>query len=239
MVIRNFGGWKDIFWEKVTWKSVTCKKNQITSKFKRQDPFLERIKNKNCPGFWRPGNGHPMLYTLYNIQCILNYRLFCSKGLLDMSDSINLLVDLRLQRSSSFVEFYKFSLALTQVFDDFSIWSDISCWYFDHRSVCVFKWYSSFVEFHISVSSDRRNSIKISLLQISRHFWPFSFKSTLKWAIRIHVQGNKDDVIMNSTGTTIAGWRLYQKTSPHTGQGRHNLASIYKWSGLFWVRIGR
>ena len=115
MVIRNFGGWKDIFWEKVTWKSVTCKKNQITSKFKRQDPFLERIKNKNCPGFWRPGNGHPMLYTLYNIQCILNYRLFCSKGLLDMSHWINLLVDLRLQRSSSFVESCKFSLALTQV----------------------------------------------------------------------------------------------------------------------------
>ena len=35
-----------------------------------------------------------------------------------MSHSINLLVDLRLQRSSSFVEFCKFSLALTQVFDD-------------------------------------------------------------------------------------------------------------------------
>src|SRR6218665_144243 len=31
----------------------------------------------------------------------------------------NLLVDLRLQRSSPFVEVCKFSLALTQVFDDF------------------------------------------------------------------------------------------------------------------------
>src|SRR6218665_634855 len=67
-----------------------------------------------------------MLYTLayraptiYNYTCILNYSLFCSKGLLDMTHSTNLLVDLRLQRSSSFAEFCKFSLALTQVFDDF------------------------------------------------------------------------------------------------------------------------
>jgi len=36
-----------------------------------------------------------------------------------MSHSINLLVDLRLQRSSSFVEFCKFPVALTQVLYDF------------------------------------------------------------------------------------------------------------------------
>jgi len=36
-----------------------------------------------------------------------------------MSHSINLLVDLRLQRICVFVEFYKFYFALTQVFDDF------------------------------------------------------------------------------------------------------------------------
>jgi len=43
-----------------------------------------------------------------------------------MGHSNNLLVDFRLQRSSSFVEF-RISLALTQVvFNDFSVRSDIS-----------------------------------------------------------------------------------------------------------------
>ena len=99
------------------------------------------------------------LYVILNYTCIHNYRLFCSKGLLDQN-STNLLVDLRLQRSSSFVEF-RVSLALTQVFDDFlfEVIFRVDRLYFDHRSICVFKWYSSFVEFHISISSDRRNSI--------------------------------------------------------------------------------
>ena len=93
-VIRNFGGWKDIFFGKNhmekchlrncflqskkifdgrPWllqsinqlfyftKSINQSSNQITSKFKRQDPFLER---KKCPGFWRPENGHPILGKL-------------------------------------------------------------------------------------------------------------------------------------------------------------------------------
>jgi len=84
----------------------------------------------------------------------MHASLIIDYSILDMSHSINLLVDLRLQRSRSFVEFCKLYLALTQVFDD-SVGSDISCWYFDHRSICVFKWHSSFVEFHISISSDR------------------------------------------------------------------------------------
>jgi len=72
---------------------------------------------------------YTFIHAIYNYACILNYILFCSKGLLDNDHSINLLVDLRLQRSSSYVEFCKFSFALTQVFDDFlfELRSDISC----------------------------------------------------------------------------------------------------------------
>ena len=50
----------------------------------------------------------------YTYTCIPNYKLFCSKGVIQLY----LLVDFRLQRSCSFVEF-RVSLALTQVFDDF------------------------------------------------------------------------------------------------------------------------
>src|SRR6218665_1967775 len=73
-----------------------------------------------------------------------------------------LLVDFCLQRSSSVVEF-RISLALTQVFDDFlfevsaTFRLDISIT--DQFVSLNYKCYSSFVEFHISISSDRINSI--------------------------------------------------------------------------------
>jgi len=67
-----------------------------------------------------------------------------------------LLVDFCLQRSSSFIEF-RISLALTQDLDDFLFEVifrvDISI---TDQPVSN---YSSFVEFHISIPSERRNSI--------------------------------------------------------------------------------
>src|SRR6218665_1711626 len=62
-----------------------------------------------------------MLYTLYNIQLYMQYTIIHASLIIDYSvrkdydHSINLLVELRLQRSSSCVEFCK----LTQVLDDF------------------------------------------------------------------------------------------------------------------------
>src|SRR6218665_141795 len=56
---------------------------------------------------------HLIQYTIIHVSLIIDYYI------LDMSRSINLLIDLRLQRGSSFIEFCKFSLAVTQVFDDF------------------------------------------------------------------------------------------------------------------------
>src|SRR6218665_245297 len=82
------------------------------------------------------------------------YRIFCSsRELFDIYSlwviQLYLLVDFRLHRSCSFVEF-RISLALTQVFDDFL--SEVT-FRVDHRTICVIKCYSSFVEFHISISS--------------------------------------------------------------------------------------
>src|SRR6218665_2730756 len=92
--------------------------------------------------------------------------------------------------------------------------------------------YSSFVEFRISISSYRRNSIIIISLQISRHFRPFSFKSNyLQMTLRsysrdrmIRIQGNIDDVKHGNNNRKMTS--LSKDIYPLTGQGRPNLAPI-------------
>src|SRR6218665_856697 len=62
--------------------------------------------------------------------------------------------------------------------------------YIDHRSVFAFKWYSSFVEFHISIkfSSDQRNSINFSLkyLDISSALFQIASKATKMTSFEQH-----------------------------------------------------
>ena len=82
---------------------------------------------------------------------------------------IQLLVELRLHRSSSFVEFW-ISLTLIRIFDDFlfelTFRVDIST----SGQFVASKWCSSLVGFHISISPDRKFDILI--FEMSRHFPP-------------------------------------------------------------------
>jgi len=75
-----------------------------------------------------------------------------------------MLVNFRPQRSSFFVEF-AISLALAQVFDDF-LFEVLHVFRVDISTTDQFLTSngSPFVEFHISISSDRRNPIKSKLI---------------------------------------------------------------------------
>jgi len=72
------------------------------------------------------------------------YKLFCSKGLFGMGHSI-----IPTGRSSASKEqFFRWIsnfFGSDPSFQWLSVRSDVSCWYFDHRSICIFKCYSSFV----------------------------------------------------------------------------------------------